>query len=822
MSTWDNSALASGGVPVLEVEGLCKSYGPMQVLRDVSLEIREGEVVGLLGPNGAGKSTLIRALVGTIPINAGTMRIDGNTVDPATFSSRKAARLGVRCVYQELSLCSNLSGAENYFLRQQQPPVARHWRKTSQQLAAAALEEVFPEPGFSVNDSIESLTLAQQQMCEVAFAASDQNLTVLILDEPTSALPHHRFEQLRDFLKRLRSRGVGIIFVSHKLSEVREIADRVVILRGGEKRWEGPTSAVTTEELIQLLGGQNSARVTQTMGPEQNADVLIHGTEGLTEVSPIPFRVYRGEVVGVAGLEGAGQRPLLHALFRRRGGRTYPSTAYVSGDRQNEGVFRLWSIADNILISGIRRLTHWGLVDPKETKATAQKWFERFQFEAPNPQTLITQLSGGNQQKALIARGMASGADLILLDDPTRGVDVSTKEQIYQALNDIRTAGRAAVLYSTEDPEFRQCDRVYVMRDGAIVAELVGPNEISPENIIHWSYQGADTLPNDGQAAQADQTTCQKASRSFGRILAARMTLPLFLLVAILVVNGVVQPDSLGINGLNLLIGAALPLVFATLAQTFIMIAGDIDLGIGNALGLGNVIAATLLVRDPLLGWFALLLLIVAYGCMALIIHVRHIPSIVMTLGASFIWLGIALVMQPTPGGTSPSWLSQVTTLTLPGLPEPIYLVVAAALAGYFVLRRMRYGVVLRGFGNNAVAVVQSGWSGARARVTLYVLAGICVVIGALLITATSSGSDANGSTTYTLTSIAAAIVGGAEFTGGVGESFGVVVGALAFSLIASLLGFLSISSAYDTAVTGLILVVTLALRYVLRRRPTQ
>jgi ribose transport system ATP-binding protein len=302
-------------------------------------------------------------------------------------------------------------------------------------------------------------------------------------------------------------------------------------------------------------------------------------------------------------------------------------------------------------------------------------------------------------------------------------------------------------------------------------------------------------------------------SALLGAARSSRLALVTVLLVGMLIAMRVTQPSSMTSSGLSLLLGPAMPLVLAALAQMFIMVGGDFDVGIGYAVGLANVITATVLVHHPALGVLLLAAMIAGYAVMAVIVELTGVPAIVVTLGASFIWLGCGLVLQSEPGGTVPSWLASPFNVALQVIPEQVYLCAGLALVAWFVLRRWRYGVALRGFGNSRQAFIETGRSPLRARVSLYLIAGLGVVLAGALTTVSTTASDINASSTLTLISVAAVVIGGAEFTGGVVEPVGTVLAAVAFGLIPSLLYFLSVSPNYQTAVEGLLLVAAMAAR---------
>jgi len=287
------------------------------------------------------------------------------------------------------------------------------------------------------------------------------------------------------------------------------------------------------------------------------------------------------------------------------------------------------------------------------------------------------------------------------------------------------------------------------------------------------------------------------------------------LLVAIAATTVILQPNSASSNGAELLLGPALPLVFASLAQMLIILVGDFDLSVGYAVGLVNVISATLLATDVWLGVLVLCAMVLAYVGMGAIVEIFRVPAIVVTLGASFIWLGIGLTVQPVPGGTAPNWLLQVTSASWPVLPETFYIVVAGAFFSWWLVKRWRYGIVLRGLGNNRSALVSSGWSVLRARLYAYALAGAMVVIAGMFTTSVTTSADINASATLTLTTFAVVVIGGCRFQGGLVEPPGVVAAAVAISLLASTLTFLNVAPAWDTAVEGLVLVAAVSTKWV-------
>ncbi|WP_084074454.1 ATP-binding cassette domain-containing protein [Demequina sp. NBRC 110052] len=809
-----DAATLTSASPLLEIRGVEKHFGITQALAGTDLTIRPGEVIGLVGPNGAGKSTLMKIITGVLEPTSGTIVIDGRQAQHV--SHHDVTELGIACAYQDLSLCTNLAVYENFALLNMDHGMLspRGWRARQKAAAEELLDRYFPGHGIDVAQPVSNLSLAGRQIVEICKALMGDDLRLLILDEPTSALSANRAAQLSEAVRKVAATGVAVIYISHKLDEIRDVSDRIVLLQGGRDAGEFDPEQITADDLVGLMGGGVRANLARRERPESTEGTVRVRAEQYTGrgLKDVNLEVRAGEIVGISGLVGSGQPALLRSIFDARPGRdgrlrVDGDVSYVSGDRASEGVFPLWSILDNIIISSLTSVTRWGLLDRKRSAALAGAWYDRLKFRAEGVDSPITALSGGNQQKALIARGLASGADIIVLNDPTAGVDIGTKQEIYTLLDEATAAGKAVVFHSTEDAEMEICDRVYVMRDGQITAELAG-DEVSVPNIVRASF------------SEVQRATHEEASRSlFAKALHSRLALPISAMLVILALNAAVNPNILSFTGARLLLGTAVPLVFAALGQMFIVASGDIDMGNGYSIGLANVLVAFLLSGSVVVGVVSLVLLIVAYALMGALIHLRSLPAIVVTLGAQFIWLGIALMIAPVPGGASPAWLSSFYRMQILFLPMSAVLCIVAAAGAWFVLFRWKYGMVLRGVGNNRDAVERSGWSYLMGKMINYAMAGLMVVFAGLFFTAVTYAADVNTSLAFCMISIATVIVGGCEMSGGVVVPVGVVAAAIAMSLITSLLVFINVDSNLQMAVTGLIIISVLAARLVSRRK---
>ena len=406
----------------------------------------------------------------------------------------------------------------------------------------------------------------------------------------------------------------------------------------------------------------------------------------------------------------------------------------------------------------------------------------------------------------MIARGIASDADIIILNDPTAGVDIGTKQDIYALLAEVREMGKSVILYSTEDAEMEICDRVYIMRDGCITKEL-HDDEISVPEIVKASF-----------IETKKRVVKEKKKEKNANILSKPWMLPLVTLLFIFLANVIINPNLLSYTGLKMKVSSSLPLLLAALGQMFIVMCGDVDMGNGYSIGLVNAIVGIWLTNSLLIGILGLVVFIAIYMGMATLIKVRGIPAIVVTMGAQFVWYGLALLICPTPGGSCPEWLSAFMRIKTPIIPFPIILAIISGGACWYLLYRCRYGVVLRGAGNNVQALERSGWSYLIAKITAYGLAGLFTVLAGLAYTNTSNGADANSSVNFNMMSIATVILGGCDMAGGLPVPYGVVMAAIVMNLINSFLTAMKMNSNFQTAIIGLILIGVLALKFVIKR----
>jgi len=485
------------GPKLVELDGVEKHFGAVRAIDGVDLMVREGECLGLVGHNGAGKSTLMHILTGTTVPDRGRLVFAGE--EQAGYSPAQAKRLGVRCVFQELSLCPNLTVAENARVFHSGLS-GFNWRRKAGRLIIDKLDAIFPGHGIGASDLVQDLAIGRRQMVEVAraFTVTDEPVRLIILDEPTSSLDAHSARQLLDFTRRVVAGGIACIFISHLLGEVLDICDRIVVMRDGKTVADAEARTFDRDGLVSAMGGADA-----------HASDPRAGAPGVRGQSPLRVRArpmrqtraaelvaHEGEIVGLAGLAGHGQTELLLAVYAAAlGGRgnveVTATVALVAGDRQAEGIFPLWSIAENIGVRSLARLRQGLLISRRREDALANFWKAKIKIRTPDVHDNILSLSGGNQQKALFARALGSDARIVLMDDPMRGVDISTKLEVYDLIREEAAGGRTFLWYTTEADELKHCDHVYVFRNGSIVADLTR-DELTEEKVIQSSFEEAN------------------------------------------------------------------------------------------------------------------------------------------------------------------------------------------------------------------------------------------------------------------------------------------------------------------------------------------
>lgn len=493
------------GEPLLQVRTLSKAFPGVQALSAVSFDLQAGEVHALMGENGAGKSTLMKILAGVYAGDSGEIILNGERVNVS--SPRAAQHLGIGIVHQELNLMNHLTAGQNLFIGRE--PRGRFGlldekALNKQALALFARLNLRLDPQTLVGD----LTVARQQMVEIAKALSFDS-RVLIMDEPTAALNDAEINELFRILRQLRAQGVGIIYISHKMDELKRIADRVTVMRDGRVIGTLPAAETPIAQIISMMVGREVDDHT-TANKATAANEVVLRVRGLCRdraIQNVNFELRRGEILGFAGLMGAGRTEVARAVFGAdpidegqievHGHNVQIKTprdavklgiGYLSEDRKHFGLALGLDVETNIALSSLDRFTNWmGLVNEKQTAKAGHDYVERLDIKTPALSQLVGLLSGGNQQKIVIAKWLLRDCDILFFDEPTRGIDVGAKSEIYKLLESLADEGRAVVVISSELPEIlRLSHRVLVMCEGAITGELTAA-EATQEKIMHFA-----------------------------------------------------------------------------------------------------------------------------------------------------------------------------------------------------------------------------------------------------------------------------------------------------------------------------------------------
>jgi simple sugar transport system ATP-binding protein len=494
---------------LLTMRGICKSFPGVRALRDVDFTLREGEIHALMGENGAGKSTLIKVLTGVYAKDAGMISLAGIAKPLNIKSPQDAQNLGISTVYQEITLCPNLSVAENMFIGRSASPLVS-WRRMTEKTTRILGSLGIPA---KPNQQLANCSLAVQQMVAIARAV-DMQCKVLILDEPTSSLDENETGKLFALMRDLKSRGVGTIFVTHFLDQVYEICDRITVLRNGELVGEYPLKDLPRIALIEKMMGKelkglSGVRRTARDFGDSTPVVEARGLASVSGIKPFDFRNFSGEVSGFAGLLGSGRSECVRAIFgadRVMGGTvkvkgapakiTRPidamklGMAYLPEDRKHDGIVADLSVRDNIILVLQVMKGFFKPFSRKQASDFANEYIKLLNIKTASPDVPVGSLSGGNQQKVILARWLLTHPDYLILDEPTRGIDVGTKTEIQKLILKLASEGMGITFISSEIEEMlRTCSRLIVMRDRKVVGEISG-NEMTRENIMRTIAEG--------------------------------------------------------------------------------------------------------------------------------------------------------------------------------------------------------------------------------------------------------------------------------------------------------------------------------------------
>lgn len=810
---------------VLKMEGVSKSYPGVRALDDFSVECLSGEVHAILGENGSGKSTLMKIASGAVTPDGGRVEIDGEPL--AEPDTRLAHELGLYTVYQDDSLVRELTVAQNLFLGTKKGAVP-YGKMNS--WAQGKLDEF--EMPFPATTILGDLTPAHRQFVEIIKGLLNSP-RVLLLDEPTSTLDMAGVTKLMAMIRELTAKGTGVLYVSHRLPEILDLADRVTILRDGVQRGTFPvTETLSEHELVSLMIGRD----LEGEYPEK----LDHGAETAVlsvrdlqgdEFHDVSFDAYPGEILGFAGAEGNGQREALRALVGletaqgdiRCNGRQVNNNAprdalqsgvlFLSSDRVGEAIFPELSVRKNMMLTRLRDVVAGAFVSSAQEEAKAQEMRDDFGVVTATLDTPINGLSGGNQQKAALARSFRTGARAILIDEPTQGVDAGARFEIYKAIRDnIRDDGTCVVNSSDAQELAGICDRVLVFSRGRIVAELTG-DDVEEEKIVSsfLTTRDAKTVREN-----ADET----ALSSFGTVVqslfggSVNWWLPLVFLTALtLIVGGYAASQSDAflskINFRHILLAVA-PAAMVAMAQLHVLLVKGLDVSVGSMMSL-TVVAASFLIafQAPLgtvfLGVGACLLIgLVAGAVNGMLVRYAKINAIITTIAMLSVLQGLALIGRPTPGGLISQDFTEFLRTRVGFVPVSVFFLIGFAVINDIWLHRSRSGLEAKAVGFREEAARRNGVRVDRVQIRAYMLAAVIATLAGFFLSSEVGVGHPTIGANFALASIAAAVLGGASLAGGRGSFGGALFGAFFFTLTINVISILGLSASVGVIASGI------------------
>ena len=474
---------------VLEMKGITKAFPGVLALNDVDLTIHAGSVLALVGENGAGKSTLMKVLSGVYRMDKGEIRLDGKPVE--IMNPLSSLHLGISIIYQEFNLLNNMSVAENIFVGREPKNRAGFVDKKAQRAAA---EQLLQEVGLAIDPDtrVSRLSTAQKQMIEVAKALSF-SARIIIMDEPTSSLTDRETETLFGIIKKLREKGVAIVFISHRMNEIFEISDEIAVMRDGEMMEKMVTSQVTEQDVIAAMVGREVKNLfVKEQVPIEDVALEVKNLSTKNFLKDISFSVRAGEIVGFAGLVGAGRSEVMRAVFgidpretgeiivkgRKTDIRTTVDAlraglGFVPEDRKEQGLILQMTVKRNMTLAALKKVARSWIIDRGAEENLTDRYIESLRVKTPSREQRVVNLSGGNQQKVVIAKWMATNPAILILDEPTRGIDVGAKKEIHALMSKLAGQGVAIIMISSELPEILgMSDRIVVMHEGRIKGVL--------------------------------------------------------------------------------------------------------------------------------------------------------------------------------------------------------------------------------------------------------------------------------------------------------------------------------------------------------------
>jgi len=812
----------------LILSNISKSFASVTALQDVSLEVRAGEIHALLGENGAGKSTLMNVASGTLQPDSGTIEINGQVI--ASLSPHQATELGLAIVHQHPAVLPDLSIEENIkisvpekFLLAEGSP-------------AATMRKMLDDFGFtvSIKDRVENLSIAQQHLLDLAKAFA-VNPKVLILDEPTAPLGQESVEILFERVKKIAASGTSVVYITHRLAEVRELADRVTVLRDGKWRGVKAIADISDDEIMTLIVGRE---LESTFPPKHgglSGDKQFFKVDNISgpEFQNVSLTANKGEIVGISGVVGNGQSQLLRAIagldkfsgtIEINGEPTAAKqllnkAAYLPSDRHGEGLMMTLSVRENAAVNALDRLTSGIFVSRKKETSSVHASLKSIDVKAPSMDADVSALSGGNQQKIVMSRSLLSNPILIIADEPTQGVDVGARAEIYKILRQTAEGGIPVIVNSSDTKELEGlCDRVYVMSRGHIVSTLEG-SDITEAKMVAAAISSTKLKTAEENLVTEKQLRRRRVLRS--DFLPPSVLMAMIALLAMFIYSK--NDMYFGSYNINAVLGLATGLGFIALGQTIVLMTGGIDLSVGPASGVLLVIGS-FFINDKkslfiiILGFVLIFVFAVLIGVIngALIRFAKFTP-VAGTLTVYIALIGIGFLLRPSPGGYFNATFTEFLLLQIGPVPYTFIILVIAAIVFEVLLRRTNWGVRLRASGSDEESARRLGVNINRTIIGAYIASAVFAGLGAVIIMGLIGLGDPAQGTSYTLQSITAVVLGGTSLLGGRGSFIGSLLGSVLMIQVLNACVILDLTQSYQYLFQGL-LIVFAAISYTVTR----
>jgi len=792
----------------------------VQALEGVSFVVQRGEVHAVVGENGAGKSTLMKILAGALAPDSGTVRLQGTEIE--SYDPESARRMGIGIIYQEFNLIPYLNGAENISLGREPTKGGLISKGEEAALARYWLKEL--EVEVPLDQPVTRLSVAGRQLIEIAKALS-LNASILIMDEPASALSEQEREHLFSLIDRLREKGITVLYVSHSLEEVFHIADRVTVLKDGERVCTKNIEETDPEELITCMVGRKLDRVFPEKGKSAGATLLeVRNLHSGAEVQGVSFSLQRGEILGIYGLVGAGRTELCKALFGARPASgevrlegkqvrlSSPNRAVGQGigllteDRKEEGLILELSVRKNMVLPSLNARQTLGFIHRDSERRVTSAMVDKLRIKTPSLEKEVFYLSGGNQQKVVIGKWLLSEPRILICDEPTRGVDVGAKMEIYRHLRSLAEQGLGIVMISSELPEILgMCDRVLVMRKGEISAEF--PSREATEEKVMAAALGR---------RRAEQQ--RKAPRKSAAIrFDLRSDLVVYVTLIALFLSGVFSsPSFLNSYNLTSIIRHAAALAIVTMGQGMVMIAGGVDLSVSATITLTTILSAGLMAgRNEMIlpAVLACLAVGLIMGCINGFAVVKlKVTPFIATLGVMSIGRGVVLLITHGPIGAIGPVFRLISRGSLGPIPSALIISILVFGLAALVMNRSRYGRYLFSLGGSREVSRLAGIKVPRIEFSSYLVSGLCAALTGLYLSSRMSVGDPSVGPGFELDSIIAVLIGGIPFGGGRGNILGVIAGVLLISVLGNLLNLWNLQTWYHQIARAVILLTAISI----------